>query len=223
MSLPFVAKPLKNLNCDDKILYPYLVCSEKDRQTFLNDPSQDSYYLESFVSGESWYLLYYFDHEGRFWSGSQRNLLQQGHGKSVLLARAQPYPDNRIVAALAERFRLDGYRGFVMVEIRRTDGDSVAIEANPRCWGPLQLTLDAKMGIFEAFLNDYGFDVEIPTLPRQGVEYLWTAGILQALRKRIGLASHAPWRSVAGALSRVLADVYARPDSWACYGREFSR
>jgi hypothetical protein len=224
-ALPFVAKPAQNLGADDRILYPYLVRNERQRRQFLAERARASYYLEQFVTGESWYLLYYFDQQGRAWIGSQRNLLQQGQGKSVLLARAQRYPDSGVAERLAGRLRADGYRGFLMVEVRLSEHGSVILEANPRCWGPLQLTLDARMGLIEGFLADWGFNLRgAPEVAaRDGVFYIWLGGIAGALRHGLGLTLHAPWTSVAANLMTAAAgDVYARNDSWACYGRGLS-
>lgn len=148
--LPFVAKPKSNISKEGKVLYPYLVREEWDRARFLDEADPEEFYLEEFVLGENWYLLYYFSADGTYVKGAQRNFLQQGMGKSVVLARAMDYPEPEVEQAFAKRLSADGYRGFIMVELRRTSsGKAVTIEANPRCWGPFQLTRDADMGLFE--------------------------------------------------------------------------
>jgi hypothetical protein len=219
IEVPFVAKPKTNLSAAGRILYPYLVRDSREKEQFIQEASLTDYYVEEFVTGESWYLLYYIAADGTITQGAQRNLLQQGKGKSIVLARAQRYPDQRIVDLFANRFRSDGYRGFIMVEIRRTvEGRAVTIEANPRCWGPLQLTLDANMGLVEAFLSDYGHAMPATGPIRWGRHYCWSGGVVQAWRSGLGLDGHdrmmRVWPSLAKALS---TDVFARGDAWSCF------
>jgi hypothetical protein len=222
--LPFVAKPNENINAEGRILYPYIVRTEADRKRFLRDRDWEQFHLERFVRGESWYILYYIDGCGGLRSGAQRNLLQQGQGKSVVLARTEKYPDVGLVHHLALRLRVDRYRGFIMVEVRRDHTNAVMIEAIPRCWGPFQLTLDAKMGLFEAFLNDYGYDIDLIAPTEDGVLYLWKEGLWRALRDGMGVALHAPLTSIASALSiGWTSDIYARHDSYAGYSRSDAR
>ena len=222
LPLPFVAKPAENLSKQDRILYPYLVRSETERRRFLEDPAAQSFYLERFITGESWYLLYYFASNGTYQSGTQRNYLQQGRGKSIVLARTQPFPWPEVARKIASRLQSDGYRGFIMIELRANGSDISVIEANPRCWGPLQLTLDADMGLFEAFLRDYGHDVALPAAATRSVSYLWLGGIGQALRKKMGLNKHVSWMRLAGALASAMNnDIYIRPDSRNCFRQDF--
>lgn len=219
ITMPFVAKPKTNLSASGRILYPYLVRDARERDDFLREASKADYYVEEFVTGESWYLLYYIAADGTITQGAQRNLLQQGKGKSIVLARAQSYPDQPVADLFAERFRLDGYRGFIMVEVRRTgEGRAVTIEANPRCWGPLQLTLDANMGLVEAFLADHGHTMPSRGPVQWGRHYCWSGGVVQAWRRGSGLDAHdnlwRVWPSLVWALG---SDVFARRDAWSCF------
>ncbi len=219
IDVPFVAKPRINLSASGRILYPYLVRDGREKDIFIQEIATTDYYVEEFVVGESWYLLYYIAADGTITQGAQRNLLQQGKGKSIVLARAQAYPDQRIADLFADRFRFDGYRGFIMVEVRRTgEGRAVTIEANPRCWGPLQLTLDANMGLVEAFLADHGHPIPDPGPVRWGRHYCWSGGVVQAWRSRMGLDGHDRMHLVWLSLVRALrTDVFARRDAWACF------
>lgn len=222
--LAFVAKPKVNLSATGRILYPYLVRTEAERQRFLAETAPEEFYLERFVHGESWYLLYYFASNGTWTMGAQRNYLQQGQGKSIVVARSLPYPEPSVSQRFAEALQSDGYRGFIMVELKRTEqGEAVSIEANPRCWGPFQLTLDARMGLLEAFLRDHGHDVPAPAAPRS-VQYGWAGGIVQALRSGKGLDRHASFGSTLGGTGRALLnDVYARGGSWSCFLSDLCR
>jgi len=215
---PYVAKPKTNLSRTGRILYPYLVRNSQERERFLTEAESEEYYLERFVEGESWYLLFYLSKDGKVTQGAQRNYLQQGMGKSILLARAKDYPDVQVRERFAKRLQADGYRGFIMVEVRRTgEGTAISIEANPRCWGPLQLTLDADMGLVEAFLSDHGHPVQPLTRSIQGRSYCWTGGMVQAMRSGKGLDRHGSRSEVIGRLLGAFSsDVYARRDSWSC-------
>lgn len=218
-SPPFVAKPRENLSHTGRILYPYIVRDRRELERFRQQADPTEYYIERFVEGESWYLLYYIDREGRVVEGAQQNLLQQGMGKSVLIAHAKPYPEPDVPLRFGEKLRSDGYRGFIMVEVRRTpERSAIAIEANPRCWGPFQLTIDAGMGLFEAFLRDHGHDAPLPDGAFQHARYCWLGGMVQAMRSHMGMARHAGVVSVIGhTLRAVGSDVYARGDSWPCF------
>jgi hypothetical protein len=222
--LAFVAKPKVNLSVEGRILYPYLVRTATERERFLREADPAEYYLERFVVGESWYLLYYFAADGHCVQGAQRNLLQQGEGKSIVVARAGAYPVSAVPRRFAEALRQDGYRGFIMLELRRTPaGETVSIEANPRCWGPFQLTMDAHMGLIEAFLRDHGHAAPSPLAPRVA-QYAWSGGILQALRRGMGLDRYVGLMPTVVATARALAnDVYARNDSWSCFLSDLCR
>lgn len=225
IEVPFVAKPKTNLSAAGRILYPFLVRNEKEKNIFVEEAQHSDYYVEEFVTGESWYLLFYIAADGTITQGAQRNLLQQGKGKSIVLARAQRYPDQEIADLFANHFRSDGYRGFIMVEVRRTgEGGAVTIEANPRCWGPLQLTLDANMGLVEAFLSDHGHSMPACGPVRWGRQYCWSGGILQAWRSGMGLDRHDHKLRVWPGLVRGLSnDVFARNDAWSCFRADLCR
>jgi len=222
--LAFVAKPTVNISANGRIHYPYLVRTEHERERFLREADPREFYLERFITGESWYLLYYFAANGDHVLGAQRNHLQQGEGKSIVVAQAMPYPEPAVAQRFAKALRRDGYRGFIMVELKRTAaGEAVSIEANPRCWGPFQLTLDARMGLMEAFLRDHGHTAHAPAAPRSAY-YGWSGGIVQALRSGKGLDRHAPLGRTLGATARaVINDVYARGGSWSCFLSDLCR
>lgn len=220
-ALPFVAKPRQNLSRTGRILYPHLVRDTGQLAEFRREADLGEFYIERFVEGESWYLLYHIDALGRVTHGAQRNFLQQGKGKSIVVARALPYPEQEVCERFASRLVADGYRGFIMVELKRTsEGEPVAIEANPRCWGPFQLTVDAGMGLLEAFLRDHGHDVSAPEAVKRSF-YCWTGGLVQAMRSGRGVDRHASLFVLPGILLRALAsDVYARPDAWSCFSAD---
>ncbi|MGB3868922.1 MAG: hypothetical protein WA937_05595 [Flavobacteriales bacterium] len=216
---PFVAKPKNNLAKNGSILYPHLIRTAEEQHSFLHNADRDEFYLEEFVHGESWYLLYYFSADGSVISGAQRNYLQQGKGKSIVLARAEDYPEESVPYLFKERLRRDGYRGFIMIELRRSaSGMATAIEANPRCWGPFQLTIDARMGLLEAFLKDHGTNAVTASTGKRRATYSWLGGCLQAMRTGRSLDRHTDRSTLLGMIPSALAnDVYARRGTWRCF------
>jgi hypothetical protein len=71
-----------------------------------------------------------------------------------------------------------------MVELKYYNGKYYMIEANPRFWGPMQLTIDSNMKILDQFINDNGFVCEASVgddLYKVGVFYYWSGGLIQTL------------------------------------------
>lgn len=221
-SIPFVAKPRKNI-AGGRTLYPYLVTSPRTYQEFIRSESVDDYYLEEYVAEPgSYYLLYYVSKTGDAVSFSQRNLLQQGGGKSMVLCEPARLHEGQLSSTIVRMLTGAGFFGLVMVEVRRHRDGHVVLEANPRLWGPSQLHVDNHTGIFDAFLADHlGLPRQEspPPAPARSVPYMWTGGLVDARRRRSGLMWH-----VRGGAKRALAlaralfrDVYLRRDTIRYY------
>src|SRR5690606_1826134 len=109
-----------------------------------------------FIAGESFYLLFYFYKNGAAERFSQKNLMQQPSGGSIIAAVTSDFHRGHVALQFEELFRSIQFRGLVMVEIRGQGDRYYMIEANPRFWGPSQLFVDAGVNLFEAFMFDYG-------------------------------------------------------------------
>jgi len=225
--LPYVAKPRKNI-VGGKTLYPYLVTCEAERSRFLEAEDPAHYYFEEYLlGGESLYLLAYVSPRlsALF---SQRNLLQQGGGKSIVLAVPSSFHETPLAQRVVEVLSLECFRGLIMIEIRAWRNQMVFIEANPRIWGPSQLLLDNNTGLLETFIRrTLGMHVEPPaeTLPSKPVPYCWSGGLVGAVRSGLGVKWHAAGpRAVLPVLARAFRhDVYLRHDSWKLFFAELFR
>ncbi len=224
-AFPFVAKPRRNVNQENRSLYPYLLHSTADLSTFLDNEQVTDFYFEEFLSGESYYLLYYLWKDGRVTSFSQQNLLQQAGGKSIVLARpAQLHsqPDSDQYVAILRQL---GFWGLAMIEVIRRGDELVFIELNPRFWGPMQLTVDAGAGILEAFVADQlGCDQPFPrsqTLPASAA-YLWLNGLLATTRSGKQPRWHIspPAHATRFVLRHLAHDIYLRRDTLGIFAHE---
>jgi hypothetical protein len=88
LAYPFVAKPRDNLGENGRILYPYLIFNNANWQQFLAHESVDTYFFQEYITGRSFYLLFYLSRSGTVTAFSQENLAQQAGGKSIVLARS---------------------------------------------------------------------------------------------------------------------------------------
>ncbi|TAK98364.1 MAG: hypothetical protein EPO09_02465 [Aquabacterium sp.] len=214
---PCVLKPRENVRAG-RVLYPVLCPEVTDLQHALSVLDRSSYFAQDFIKGQSHYLCAYLARNGEFASFWQVNLMQQGGGKSIVLAQpcANPGLDE---ASLFRGLHERGYHGAFMLEVIAAQGRLHYIEVNPRFWGPLQLALDVCPDILSLFAREQGFDT--PAIVAQRPEnacYAWAYGAQQpgVVVHPAGLALDARARE-----RRLLAhDVYARDDTralQACY------
>lgn len=224
---PFVAKPRTNLTADGRSLYPLLIHSasawSQHRAELMAAGTFGDYYFETLVEGTSHYLLYYLprDPSAPIFSWSQRNLLQQPGGKSMLFARSDTLHTMAISAAMVAMLRATGFHGLAMVEVIRQGDTHVAIELNPRLWGPLQLLRNAGSDLLRAFIEDVLHDRITHADPAAGhaASYLWLGGL------KPGMVWHSPrprwpWLSLT---RRLAGDVYLRPDTFGLFLDEWAR
>lgn len=174
---PYVAKPKHYMTKDGHVYSPVLVLTREVHNDFLSKYDKDAFTYQEYIVGDSYYLLYYIATNGRIYSFSQVNYAQQLNGKSILAAEATDIHNQDISKKYMELFHNLNYYGFIMVELRKAHGIYYMIEANPRFWGPSQLCVDAGVGFFERFLQDYNFlsDVRESNINYETV-YLWSGG-----------------------------------------------
>lgn len=221
---PFVAKPKTYFAADGNVYCPVIVKSKNDFEDFVKNYNRNDFDYQEYISGESFYLLFYFTKKGAIYKFSQKNYAQQAGGKSIIAAGAQKlHIDSTIVREYQDLFLELGYYGFVMVELRKWDQDFYMIEANPRLWGPSQLFYDAGANLFEAFLYEYGFIKQIPVKSINYQEkYFWSGGLKGSIFK----AENCVWlenghMEVEKNLSLFLKnDIYKREDTLNIYEQE---
>lgn len=221
---PYVAKPVKNINASSKSLYPYLIFSKKDEDSFKNQENLEDYYFEEYVDGESYYLLLYLSKSGMDVRLSQKNILQQGNGKSILAAEISTLHESEFADKLINLLKRVGFFGIAMIEVKQHDGKLFIIEMNPRIWGPSQLILTSKAGILVHFICDC-LDLNPP--PDQQInkaaKYFWFNGLLDNVLNGVRLKWHLKQRGNGFfyLLNLFLSDVYLMGDSIRLFLYEF--
>lgn len=174
----YVAKPRKYISSRGERLIPQIVDNKEKHAAFLKENSLEDFDIQEFVSGESFYLLYYLSRDGVDYKYSQKNLIQQPCGKSIIAAESAEMHRRKIADDYIRMLRSVGFWGFIMIEIRKHRNDLYMIEANPRLWGPTQLFVDAGVPFIEAFLHDCGIldEVRANAEPHK-TYYYWSGGL----------------------------------------------
>jgi hypothetical protein len=211
---PFVAKPILNITASGKSLYPIIFRQQSDweRHGSLIE-NEDDYYYEEFIDGLSYYLLFYFPVNTGYpvHIFSQRNILQQAQGKSMLMAISTELHRNAIADQLTSMLRGIGFHGLAMIELIKRGSRYYMIELNPRLWGPMQLLLNAGSDILSAFIQESTTGRIESTDPLGGrlAGYLWFGG----QQKEMVWHTARPLIPQIDILAHLVEDVYCRPDT----------
>ncbi len=89
---PCVAKPKKYFSeTTGKILAPVILLDKTALNIFKRAEKMKDYYFQEYIDGVSYYLLYYFHRNGRVYKYSQKNIVQQPDGKSMVAAVSAKY------------------------------------------------------------------------------------------------------------------------------------
>lgn len=181
---PFVAKPYKYFCSDGSTHSPVLIFTEKDKTNFINKHNPDDFFYQEFVTGKSFYLLYYFHRNGDIYKYSQENIVQQPNGKSIIAAKSSNFHLSSESLKYEEMLKKINYDGFIMIEVKQNETTNYMIEANPRFWGPSQLFVDAEKNFFEAYLHDYGNISKTPEFLDNNHDfyYFWFGGFLDSYK-----------------------------------------
>jgi hypothetical protein len=204
-------------------LYPALLRTDRELETFCAREDLNDYFFQEFVQGDSCYLLFYITRDRRaIYSWSQRNLLQQPHGKSMLLAEAHEMHRSPEAIRILELLRHANFHGLGMVELIASDRGLVFIEMNPRPWGPIQFCLDQRQPLLQAFLGDWlhGDPERYIATPggRRRTHYMWLGGLMETLASGGSLQWHARPLPLTKLLGIAIGnDIYLRRDSWRCF------
>lgn len=216
---PVVAKPRQY--SDGKLtLSPVIIYNSVELTRFKENNCINDFYFQEYIEGDSYYLLFSFDKEGNVVAFSQKNLIQQGNGKSITLAESANIHLEQIGNDYMSLFDDLGYFGVVMVEIKRTSTHDFMIEANPRFWGPLQLVVDCEVSLIELWIKMCGFQIDnqLKDIP-QGGFYLWLYGLTSALKNK-SIMYHTDDSILDNLSVFIKNDIYLREDSYAYFLRE---
>ncbi|MFB0846170.1 ATP-binding protein [Paenibacillus oleatilyticus] len=222
---PVVMKP-KEYNLEsDSFLYPIIVHNKDELSKLCKSHARNDYYLQEFINGPSYYLLFYFNRNGECVSFSQENLIQQPFGKSIIAAKPALLHKEEIGERFANLFRQCNFRGLVMIEVRKQNNQYYMIEANPRLWGPSQLFVDCNIPIFESFLMDNGFSLNLPENEVICTDklYFWFAGMAQYSRQNdVVFLNYSRSEFVREFQKFLTHDIYLRPDTCNVFYEEFA-
>jgi hypothetical protein len=226
LSPPIVAKPLANVSSKGTSLYPALLLTKDDVHRFRQSNKCDDFFFQEYVSGDSIYLLTYLSSATRIeLAWSQRNLLQQPDGKSMLLAEPSTFHESVLARQIVQLLRTSGFAGLGMIELIQNGDRTVFIEMNPRLWGPIQFCTDQGQPLLQAFIGDclYGDPHRYIGINagRRRPRYAWIGGLLETLASRrlpVWHGARLSWARVL--IDGLQSDVYLRKDSWRCFFHE---
>lgn len=179
--IPSVCKPKYYCSSTGRQLKPYLIETSEDLEHVLKTAKfRSEYFVQEFVAGKSFYLLYYFfkDHKKEPVQLSQQNFIQQCQGGSILAAKTSNVHLKTISTDFKNMLVELKFHGLIMIEVKEQDSRFIMIEANPRFWGPSQLFVDAEINLFEAFLQDNNLvsNLTFPTYHKDAW-YFWDDGM----------------------------------------------
>jgi len=190
-NFPIVAKPKRYFSSKTgQALYPVIINNKQEIEYFLHNYPITDFYFQEFVTGNSYYLLYYFYRNGDVIKYSQKNLIQQPDGKSIIAAVSASLHLTNEAEKYVTLFKHIGFYGLVMVEVRQRGAICYMIEANPRFWGPSQLFVDAGINMYEDLLYDYGILTTRPEKKVKRARYFWFGGIIEVIQKNKKLVFH---------------------------------
>lgn len=218
---PFVAKPLHYFNSQGTPLYPHLVRNAKDYKAFIESERPEDYFYQEFVEGENHYLLANIQKDGSCMLFSQENLIQQSHGKSVILARTSQYHNSVNAQKYINLLKGIGFWGLIMIEVRQTGPeDYVMIEANPRLWGPMQFVVDNQIDLFGTLLRDNGIAVDDHQGNPESAEYYYWSGGITAYSQPLAFHNYSEEEFIRNIHDIRKHDIYLREDTLNIYMQE---
>lgn len=176
-NIPFIAKPKKYFSKNNEIHSPVLILNKADYKDFTKKYDLSDFYYQEYIEGESYYLLYYFSKNGEIIKFSQKNLIQQSEGKSIVASVPSTIHDSFVSKKYENLFKELNFFGLIMIELRKSKDRFYMIEANPRFWGPSQLFVDAGLNFFEYFLQDNNINITISDQNiNKNAKYFWNGG-----------------------------------------------
>ncbi|HDQ45432.1 MAG TPA: hypothetical protein ENN17_08055 [bacterium] len=216
--VPFVIKPEKGVLNGQKQFPPVLVLDRSDyrrRKALIGRPDV---FFQKWLPGDSYYYCALYRRGERILYFTQRNLVQQPHGKSIIRAAPCRLPRS-LCGRVDDIISETRWSGPLMMEFRLHENRYYAIEINPRLWGPLQLALDNGVDFPCALYRlsvDGMFDVPDPGtyVPSSGRGYLWISGYVQGMLLKTGPKGRFQRFRPAGKNTMPFRDVWFRPDTW---------
>lgn len=220
----FVAKPRTYYSKrSHKFQSPLLIRTIEEKTKFMQERCVEDFYFEDLIEGESYYLLYYITKNHKISKLSQKNLLQQSEGKSIILAELATIHKEEISRSFENLLLAQEFRGLIMIEVRKKNEIYYMIEANPRMWGPSQLFVDAGFNLFEVFLYDWQLIDVLPKLEiiNDRTKYCWSGGLKSDLisKKEMSILDSKSV-SINEWMTFLENDIYCRDDTIKIFEKE---
>lgn len=225
-NIPLVAKP-KEYGISSKQIKPYIIKNEVEYQNFISQESTDDFYYEQFINGYSYYLLLHISKDGHIEKFSQKNLIQQAYGRSIIAAIASDIHLEPICEKFEHLLISESFHGLIMIEIRKKDEDLYMIEANPRLWGPMQFVVDYHPQLLISYLIDNGINIKSDiTQPsrtnKQTKSYFWYGGLIEDQHQKLP-TTYYDYITLNSDLSEFLcSDIYLREDTLELFRSELN-
>lgn len=220
----FIIKPKTYETRDGKILKPVIVKNNKNVEKYQELIQHPDTFIHEYIGGESFYLLFYISTNRKDYSiYSQKNLMQQYNGRSIVLAKSASIHTEEIGNKFVDLFIKLSFSGLVMVEVKKYKDQYYMIEANPRPWGPLQLIMDSGMDLLDRFAFENELITEVPERTyHDDTWYYWSGGILEDQNNLLEVDDHEfSKEDFFNHLSSFQAnDIYAREDTLDLYKNE---
>lgn len=219
IDIPLVAKPKAEFSSKDKVkIYPKLIFNKNDLQEILDSKYNDEYFFQSYLDGDSYYYLAFIFPDGKFNIAYQKNILQQGNGKSIIAAKLCECPDKEFEDKIIKLLNSIGFFGFIMIEVMQYKGITYLIEANPRLWGPFDLALKA------GFLPENIFFQRETVVKYKNAKYIWLTGLIDSLSKNDNVRNYVNHKNrFFLVLSFLFSDFYLKSDTVGIFFYEFKK
>lgn len=215
---PVVVKPKRYFNNDNMVYAPEIINNKEELTNYFSGKNEEEFFIQKYIEGESLYLLFYIGHDYEV-VYSQKNILQQPNGKSIILSEPIKM-DEFIYKTYINLFRKVKYTGLIMVEIKKNKDTFIMIEANPRLWGPIQLIVDNNVPIIESFIKDLGFNISFSNNKVIWKnKYYWNGGYIKAI-KEFGYVINYDSNKIYNIDNLIKYDIYNREDSKKIYELE---
>ncbi|MEQ9994802.1 hypothetical protein [Pectobacterium versatile] len=219
IDIPLVAKPKAEFSSKDQVkIYPRLIFNENELQEILDSKYNDEYFFQTYIDGDSYYYLVFIFPDGKYNIAYQKNILQQGNGKSIIAAKLCECPDEGFEDKIINLLNSIGFFGFIMIEVMQYKGITYLIEANPRLWGPFDLALKA------GFLPENVFFQRKITMKYKNAKYIWLTGLIDSLSKNDDVRNYVNHKNKFFlVLSFIFSDFYLKFDTIGIFFYEFKK
>lgn len=205
---------------DNKVLeVPMLIENKKALMKFnKKDIDLEKHFVQQYIDGPSIYYCALYEAGKKKTHFSQKNIVQQPGGKSVIKAVPYQLPIG-IIEKIDNMMTELNWDGVMMIEFKESNGRFYAIECNPRFWGPLQLAIDNGIN-FPAYIVEVESPIqEAVVLKTYG--YVWITGYLIGILYKLQTKTSFQLHSKEDYENLNFKDIWFRKDTFLYFIFEF--